>query len=181
MAETEFILADAGAAEPITQLLLECGLPYKDISNHLHNFILANRSGRTIGVVGLELYGRIALLRSLAVAVPDRGQGLARALFTRAAAHALLQGVNALYLLTTTAAGFFAKLGFSQVERNNAPEAIRHTREFQSICPATAVCMVKDLENQAQYFPREGVDPPSRCAGSKDVGHRPGKDHVHLF
>ena len=101
MAETEFTLADAGAAEPITQLLLECGLPYEDIGNHLHNFILANRSGRTIGVVGLELYGRIALLRSLAVAVPDRGQGLARALFARAAAHALLQGVNALYLLTT--------------------------------------------------------------------------------
>ena len=101
MAETEFTFADAGAAEPITQLLLECGLPYEGIGKHLHNFIPANRSGRTIGVVGLELYGRIALLRSLAVAVPDRVQGLARALFARAAAHALLQGVNALYLLTT--------------------------------------------------------------------------------
>jgi len=47
------------------------------------------------------------------------------------------------YLLTTTAAEFFEYLGYRQLDRNLAPAAIALTKEFSSLCPSTAVFMVK--------------------------------------
>jgi amino-acid N-acetyltransferase len=54
-------------------------------------------------------------------------------------------GVKELYLLTTTAEKFFPKLGFDSIDRDNVPTPIQATEEFSSICPSTAVCMVKKL------------------------------------
>ena len=170
MAETEFTFADASAAAPVQQLLRECGLPYEDIGNHLDNFIIAKQGDKAIGLVGLELYGKVALLRSLAVAAPHRGRGIARALCARAEAHALLKGVSVFYLLTTTAAGFFSKLDFSQVARDEVPEAIKATREFHSLCPASAVCMMKEMGKEARYFPREVLVPQPDVPGARMWG-----------
>ena len=49
--------------------------------------------------------------------------------------------VRALYLLTTTAAGYFAALGFRELARDEAPEEIRASREFAEACPKTPVFM----------------------------------------
>jgi amino-acid N-acetyltransferase len=48
-------------------------------------------------------------------------------------------------LLTTTAEDFFRALGYARIARELAPEAIRTTREFSSLCPASSVVMVKRL------------------------------------
>jgi amino-acid N-acetyltransferase len=59
--------------------------------------------------------------------------------------YAISQRVRHLYLLTTTADLFFARTGYQVIPRESAPAPIQETAEFQSICPASAVCMVKDL------------------------------------
>ena len=54
--------------------------------------------------------------------------------------------LSCLYLLTTTAEEFFARCGYEPIDRSRVPEAIRATAEFQSLCPASSVCMRKRLE-----------------------------------
>jgi amino-acid N-acetyltransferase len=53
--------------------------------------------------------------------------------------------VETLYLLTTTAAAFFARHGYETVERDTVPARIRGTTEFDDLCPDSAVCMRKRL------------------------------------
>ena len=55
------------------------------------------------------------------------------------------EGRAAVYLLTETAAGYFSGLGFRIVERRDVPPAISRTRQFSSLCPDSASCMVLPL------------------------------------
>ena len=98
-----------------------------------------------VGAGGLEVYGTDALLRS--VVVPDdlRGRGIGEALYRAIEARAAEEGVEWLYLLTTTAEGFFAGRGFEVVDREEAPTSIRDTAEFRELCSETATCMRKDV------------------------------------
>jgi len=54
-------------------------------------------------------------------------------------------GAARLHLLTTTAAAFFRSAGYQDADRGDAPPSIRASREFSSLCPASASYMVKDL------------------------------------
>ena len=170
MKDITFIFADAKDEEAIENLLLEAALPHKDISNHLHHFLLAKSSDTLIGIVGLEVIGEFGLLRSLVVASPHRNKGIGKMLYERILAYAHLQEIKELYLLTTTAEGFFSKLGFSKVERNNIPKPIQSTEEFRSLCPSTAVCMVKRIDKEAQYYPKEILRLQSEVPGAKMWG-----------
>jgi amino-acid N-acetyltransferase len=125
----------------IRSLLRSCDLPDDDIGHHLPNFVVAGHEGRIVGTIGLEVLGSSALLRSLAVAVPARGAGLATGLVEVIVTRARRLGVRELWLLTTTAEGFFANLGFRSVARNEAPPEIRSTREFRVLCPDSAILM----------------------------------------
>ena len=101
--------------------------------------------GRLVGVVGVELYGSDGLLRSLAVAPAHRNSGLGATLVSNAETWAAEQGVEILYLLTTTAAQFFARRGYEAVPRSEAPDAIAATAQFSDICPASSTFMRKVL------------------------------------
>jgi amino-acid N-acetyltransferase len=128
----------------VKQLLSESGLPVEDITErHLQHFFGCGSGLDLEGLVGLELYGEVALLRSLAVVSSRRGAGLGSGLVEHAERHAQDQGVKSLYLLTTTAEAFFMRRGYARVARENAPAAIRSTREFSGICPLSSVFMVK--------------------------------------
>jgi amino-acid N-acetyltransferase len=98
-----------------------------------------------VGVAGLELLGDSALLRSVAVAEPHRDHGTGKELFRVVSAKARAQKVRKLYLLTTTAAAYFERLGFSRLERSAAPAEVRATREYSQLCPDSSQLMVKDL------------------------------------
>jgi len=127
-------------------LLAACQLPYADLTlSHLAHFMAAWDGSQMAGVVGLELLGDVALLRSLAVPAEYRGRGIGSQLTRKAEAYARSHGVEVLYLLTTTAEGFFARRGYSVVGRDTAPPALQETTEFRSLCPDSAVCMVKHL------------------------------------
>jgi len=130
----------------VRRLVQSAGLPTEDLSQaDLSHFFGCGAVDRPHGVVGLELLGTEALLRSLAVEDGARGTGSGGALVAAAERHALQHGVTSMYLLTTTAAGFFERLGYVRVGRETAPPAIRQTREFGELCPATATLMAKPL------------------------------------
>ena len=132
----------------IKQLLAECDLPHEDLrSSQLRHFWVACEKTRLAGVVGLEILGNDALLRSLAVTPHDRGKGLGKQLTDRAEQYARSSQVGTLYLLTLTAPEFFKKLGYQVIKRVDAPEALQNTTEFQGICPVSATCMTKSLES----------------------------------
>ena len=130
----------------VKRLLAACELPYEDITpSHLQHFLTLRDGTRLAGVIGLELLGNSALLRSLAVPTQYRGRGIGSQLTRKAEEYGRSRGVEALYLLTTTAEGFFAKQGYGRIDRSTVPAAVQETAEFRSLCPATAVCMVKHL------------------------------------
>jgi len=130
----------------IRQLLTLCGLPQEDITPaHLRHFGVIKEKGEILGTVGLEILGRSALLRSLAVDPRFRNRGFGDQLTKRAEEYASSLAVAQLYLLTMTAESFFRKRGYQKIERISAPPAIQRTTEFQGLCPAGSVCMVKVL------------------------------------
>lgn len=109
----------------------------------------AGSHDRLDGLVGLELHGPVALLRSLAVDAEARRGGLGMALVAYAERQAAARGAQSVYLLTTTAASFFARLGYRDADRRHAPAAIAATRQFSGLCPASSAFMVKHLVSDA--------------------------------
>ena len=114
---------------------------------HLNNFYYSGSVAEPDGIIGLELYGTQALLRSLVVAVSMRSTGLGSALLDHAESHARQAGVQSIYLLTTTAESFFSRRGYVLTHRDDAPASIRATREFADICPASSAFMVKHFRS----------------------------------
>jgi amino-acid N-acetyltransferase len=132
--------------EAAVALLRSAKLPTEDITErHCDHFFFLGPASTPDGLVGLELFGEAALLRSLVVADALRGTGAGSNLLRYAEAHARARGVTRLYLLTTTAEKFFARRGYAHAAREDAPPAIRATREFSGICPASSAFMVKRL------------------------------------
>jgi choline dehydrogenase-like flavoprotein len=52
---------------------------------------------------------------------------------------------DTVFLLTTTAEGFFPRFGFEQITRDEVPPSVRGSVEFQSACPASAIVMRRQL------------------------------------
>jgi amino-acid N-acetyltransferase len=130
----------------VEALLVEAGLPVSDLSAVPDLGLLGIREhGRFTGVIGLEVHGHHGLLRSLAVSPACRNAGLGRALVSSAESWAAGRGVDTLYLLTTTAAGFFERLGYETLPRTEAPESIRSTHQFSQLCPTSSTFMRKAL------------------------------------
>lgn len=128
----------------VKRLLDDAGLPTADLMiAHLEDFFGIGTPDALVGVVGVEPLGSAALVRSLAVAPDQRSHGFGKALVNAAERHARSKGATDLYLLTNNAEQFFEGLGYTRAERTTAPEAIRRTREFAALCPASAVFMVK--------------------------------------
>jgi amino-acid N-acetyltransferase len=137
--------ADEERLEYVVDLLEANGLPSSDVRTKPECFYVARDGDETVGVGGVEIHGSAGLLRSVVVEGSARGEGLGTALCERLEAIAEAEGVEELYLLTTTAREFFAGRGYEEVERSEAPADIRGTAEFADLCPSTAVCMRKRL------------------------------------
>ncbi|HET7734226.1 MAG TPA: arsenic resistance N-acetyltransferase ArsN2, partial [Paludibacter sp.] len=132
--------------EAIVALLKTNDLPLNDLGTGQRMFLVALSDGKTVGCVAVEMYGNAGLLRSLAVNNDFWGKGIGQKLVSEAEAWSRNNGLKSLYLLTTTAAGFFPKLSWDNTERALVPENIAASSEFASVCPSSAVCMMKKLE-----------------------------------
>jgi amino-acid N-acetyltransferase len=141
-----FRIVPAPFTAQVRELLRASALPAEDLAGEPATRFYVSRSGdELVGVVGLELYGEAALLRSLAVARSVRGQGLGAALVRYAEEAASTQNARALYLLTMSAERFFIRLGYRNQDRRLAPESIASTQQFSALCPSSAAFMMKEL------------------------------------
>jgi len=132
--------------EAILALLKTNNLPISDLDTGKRIFLVALSEEKTVGCVAVEVYGNYGLLRSLAVNNDFRGKGIGQKLVAEAETWSRNNGLKNFYLLTTTAAGFFPKIGWHITERSSVPESIALSSEFSSVCPSTAICMTKILE-----------------------------------
>jgi N-acetylglutamate synthase-like GNAT family acetyltransferase len=136
-------LRQAGASDwpAVEALLLANRLPTEGARRHLGTYLLAASNGEVVGCAGAEVYGDIALLRSVAVAPGLQRQGIGRLLVERLIVEATRRQIRRIFLLTVTAPEYFGRYGFKRVEIEQAPEALKASAEFQGACPASAVFM----------------------------------------
>ena len=130
----------------VKRLLKASQLDSSDLTpEHLRHFFGLGTKEEPEGIVGLELLNTVALLRSLAVVPSRRRVGLGTKLVAYAEDYARDLGIKSIYLLTNTAESFFKHCGYKRTGRDDAPSAIRETKEFSEICPVSSVLMVKHL------------------------------------
>ena len=129
----------------VLALLGRHGLPLDGASSLGDTLVVARLNGQIVGAAGLELYADGALLRSVVVEASAQGQGLGHRLTEAALTLAREHGLTVVFLLTTTAAQFFPRFGFERITRDDVPESVRQSIEFQSACPASAVVMRRRL------------------------------------
>lgn len=130
----------------VEDLLTANELPTEDLEEKPACFYVAFDGEDRVGVGGLERHGSEALLRSLVVERHVRDSGLGTAICEALEQRARADGVETVYLLTTTAAAFFASLGYAEIDRTGVPAAIQQTAQFEELCPTSATCMKKSLE-----------------------------------
>ncbi len=148
-AEPQFPAFRPAAADDwgtIEALLTDASLPLEGSHAHLASFIVGELEGVIVCAGALEPYGEAALLRSVVVSANRRGSGFGAILFDEVSGMAKARGVDQLFLLTTTAAPFFAQRGFAVVARETVPAALQASHEFQGACPASATLMWLSLK-----------------------------------
>jgi len=101
--------------------------------------------GTPVGFGGLEIFGRDALLRSLVTLPPLRQVGMGAAMVAMLETEARALKSHAIYLLTASGTDFVARLGYATCACSDVPQAVRSSRQFAELCPASAVAMVKRL------------------------------------
>lgn len=145
-----FSIRPAMAADlrSVRELLEGAALPADDMASQFGAgyAVAVAADGMVVGAEGMETYGdeggaAYGLLRSAVVAESWRGRGVGEALTRDRLAWARARGLREVYLLTTTAAAWFPKFGFEQVNRTDAPAALHASTEFASTCPSSATTM----------------------------------------
>jgi amino-acid N-acetyltransferase len=134
-----------GDTAGIRALLESAGLPTDDLLAADPQFIVACDDDRVIATGALQSFGSSALLRSLAVAPDLRGAGLGRTIVRDLERLARAARIEQLFLLTQTAQRFFEHQGYRVIDRQAVPKDVQSSAEFRSLCPASAICMAKEL------------------------------------
>lgn len=125
-------------------LLAEAGLPTDDLDGAARLFAMdANRA--IVGYGGLEGNGPDLMVRSVVVPASQRGRGHGGMIAEALAGQARADGAERLWLLTTSADGFFADRVWTVMDRASAPDAVRSSRQYSGLCPASAVLMCRRL------------------------------------
>lgn len=132
--------------DELAAILREAELPHQDLGGLAKRFFCASVRGEIVGYVGLEISGTDALLRSAVIFIQARHRGYGRSMVERLLSLAIEYRIERVWLLTASAPAFFAKLGFIDVNRAAVPAALAASEEFRLHAPATAACMVRELE-----------------------------------
>ena len=131
--------------DAVESLLSANDLPLDGVKENFSSFVVAEDNGKIAGAIGLEKFGPVALLRSAVVSPEHRGSGIGRRLVEQILDRASDEGIEELFLLTTTAEKYFPRFGFSSTTRSAVPAAVKASAEFQGACPDTAVVMTRRL------------------------------------
>ncbi|WP_413206654.1 GNAT family N-acetyltransferase [Rhodospirillum sp. A1_3_36] len=137
--------AEPADRSAIEALLIASALPVTDLPADLDGFLILREGDILAACGGIEpLDPSTGLVRSLAVAPPRRGQGIADALLDALEERAAASGLTTLCMLTTTITTFAQARGYVPIPRAQAPEAIRVTAQFQGLCPDSAALLIKE-------------------------------------
>ena len=134
----------------VESLLSANDLPLDGVKENFSSFVVAEDNGQIAGAIGLEKFGPVALLRSAVVSPEHRSSGVGRRLVERILERASDDGIEELFLLTTTAEKYFPRFGFSSTARSAVPAAVKASAEFQGACPDTAVVMTRRVASAAK-------------------------------
>lgn len=138
---SKFTTTNSSDLQQIIELLKENNLPTSDISLNTQQFWKYQPDDKIKALAGIEPYGEYAIFRSFVSHLSIRGKGVAFKLYQHSLKEAKKQGINRLFLLTTTAKDWFLKHKWTVIERSSVPNQIANSKEFKSICPASATCM----------------------------------------
>lgn len=90
----------------------------------LREFILAEDEGRVVGVGALHLiWDELAEVRTMAIAPEYKGKGVGRKIVETLIEEGRGLGVSQIFALTYQP-GFFGKLGFSEIPKENLPHKV---------------------------------------------------------
>lgn len=132
--------------DTVLRTLREVGLPIDGLTPQSMECFIGLRHGEGLSAIaGIERYGIVGLLRSVAVKPKFRDHGVGRKLVDAVEDFARGAGIQHLVLLTTTAGRFFARQGYVPVPREKVPQEVRQSKEFTVSCPATATCLAKHI------------------------------------
>jgi len=108
-----------------------------------------------------------------------------RAIVEWLAAHAANAGARELCPPTFSAPDFFAACGFREFPREDVPAAVAATEKFANLCPASAVCLVREdaalgvLFDQQQGLGFErGADRDDQTPAGFELGEQRRRDQV---
>src|SRR5256885_2319508 len=107
----------------VLNLLEENDLPVADLDQSKNLFALV-QNNEVIGTGGLEFFKDCALVRSVSVRKGLRGLGWGKAINKELEIISRQNGIRCLFLLTTTAEGFFDKEGYVVTKREEVPLSI---------------------------------------------------------
>lgn len=119
-----------------------------ELSEGIRDFTVAVEGDRLVGCAALHFYGpSIAEVRSLAVAPDSKGGGTGRLLMEALEREAVEFDLDALFAFTYVP-GFFAKLGYTEVDRGDLPlkawkDCLRCPK-FQACDEIAVLKMLKD-------------------------------------
>lgn len=137
--------AQLADTEAVIALLEQGHLLTEDLPTGLPGFVIAKYEQTPVGVAGLELFGPVGLLRSVAVDRHHQGKQIAAHLIGRLLEAAQASSLQEVYLITNTADRYFERHGFQIVNRQEVPAAIQQTQQFSELCPSSAIVMKRSL------------------------------------
>jgi amino-acid N-acetyltransferase len=135
-------LATNQELEKALALLENNQLPTSDIAENVELYTVYNNEN-LIGTIGLEVFNTEGLLRSVSLDSTVQYKGFGTQILAIFEAKIKEKGIQNLYLLTTTAQGFFQKNNYQTISRDEVSDAIKETAEFKSVCPSSAIVMKK--------------------------------------
>jgi N-acetylglutamate synthase-like GNAT family acetyltransferase len=129
----------------ILSLLRKYNLSVQGVSEHLKNFLVLKAEGKMLGCIGLEIYRRNGLLRSLAVIAEEQGRGHGRLLVHEVLNLAKKKNLRNVYLRTIDGKDYFRRFNFQVIERDKVDSEIQKSLAFNSQCCYSAICMFKTI------------------------------------
>jgi amino-acid N-acetyltransferase len=132
----------------VANLLSASNLPLDGVKENFSSFVVADDQDGIVGAIGLEKFGSVALLRSAVVSPEYRGSGVGSKLVEKVLERAEEDGIEELFLLTTTAENYFPRFGFTRTTRSAVPLAVKASAEFQGACPDSAAVMTRRISTQ---------------------------------
>ncbi|MHA2096636.1 MAG: arsenic resistance N-acetyltransferase ArsN2 [Candidatus Hodarchaeales archaeon] len=128
----------------VSTLLKLVNLPVEGVKEHFQDFFVIRNEGLVVGCIGIEIYDKTGLLRSLAVRPSSQGKGLGLQLVNKIEQYSGEKKLDTIYLLTETAEKYFLKLGYKIIPREDVDSGVKQSIEFTTLCTSSSA-MMKDL------------------------------------